>query len=1555
MRWKPILLLACLFILIAPAGGQHPGAYFSLSTNKTYLPGEKIGLRVYANNVDALEFRVYKVKDPALFFERLDSPHDFGHVTPKEQVDNLSFVERFHDWKHDVWVDIRDFFRYQFSKRSRSQIREERQAKAKAQAGPTADVFAQAPALNSSQLVARWKQEMPPRFYSETENVPVQNLSKGIYLIEATDGELRAYTIVIVSELGLVTKTIEGQVLTFAADRRSGAPVSGAEVRVWADRKEKARLKSDASGLAEIAVSEGQYQDVRVLAVHNEDVALVTPYSYNISSNPAEDWTGYVYTDRPVYRPTHTVHFKAILRTRAGERFKVPNGEQVQILIEDPDSKPVFQSTLSISSFGTIHGDLNLSATAALGYYSISVNGKGGQRYAINSGFYVEEYKKPEYEVKVTPSAMRVLQGEFIEATLEAKYYFGEPVAGADVKYVVHTLPYWSPFIERDEDQGMPGETSGAEGEGDDSGDYAGDQISEQSGKLDADGKLKVRIPTRVDGQHHDVRYRIEARVTDAGNREIAGHNAVIATYGTFSVGISAESYVYEAGDSIRATAVAKDYDGKPIQTAVHVELVRGYWYYGRGDQRETVLDSRDANTGPDGTAVVTFNAKEAGTLFLRVKAQTPEKREVQGSSYLWITSSNNDWWGSENREIRMVADKKSYKVGDTAHVLVLTGMSDAYLLVTTEARTIQTKRIVHATTSSVTVDVPITSDQQPNVFLTTAFIRDNKLYSSSKSLKVPAVQQKLQIEIQPSQKQFQPGQKASYTLLVHDSNGKPVAGEFSVGVVDEAIYAIRPDTNGDPHDYFYGPAYDRVSLDSSLSFYFSGEAGKKQMFLAYRGNANSRALAQLKPSETLVQPKVRKLFPDTALWLADVHTDASGRAEAQLTFPDSLTTWRTTVRGVTLDTKVGLGTNNVIVRKNLMVRLTVPRFFRQGDEVIVSAIVHNYLATTKTVQVSLDLKGLEVLAGQASSVEVPSKGEAKVDWRVRAQSVHEADLLAKALTNEESDAMEITLPIIPVGVKQSDAKSGSVAGADQEEKTVITLPGNPDLSSPSLDITLSPSLAGSIFSALDYLTSYPYGCTEQTMSSFLPNIVVAKAMKDLKLQSTVDTPELQKKIEAGMARLKDFQHSDGGWGWWKEDESQVFMTAYVVSGFGQAREAGYEPGVDSLGHALDFLHASFSRHANMHEDLRAYVLYALALNNAAKPEELQEAWNVRSNLTTQGLSLLGLAFLSTGDQAKAQELATTIESQAVVTDFEANWPSVYDHLMGFEIDDAAETTAYAVRLLSLTKPASPLLPKAALWLVNHREGGYFWYSTKQTAMVIFGLTDYVKSSHELDANFRAEVFVNGKQVIARQFSPSDAWNPSQPAIHLDASQLQTGANEIRLHKSGTGRLYWSATGAYFSSDKRLVQNNKLSLNITRDYFRLTPDQLNGRIVYNLDPLQSDLHVGDILAVRVTVGGSEWRYLLMEDPIPAGAEFITRDDLYELRQRPSWWEYWFTRREFHDDRAAIFQTYFSGRHEYVYLLKIVNPGKFQVSPAMVQPMYQPSIMATSDAAVMEVK
>ena len=97
-----------------------------------------------------------------------------------------------------------------------------------------------------------------------------------------------------------------------------------------------------------------------------------------------------------------------------------------------------------------------------------------------------------------------------------------------------------------------------------------------------------------------------------------------------------------------------------------------------------------------------------------------------------------------------------------------------------------------------------------------------------------------------------------------------------------------------------------------------------------------------------------------------------------------------------------------------------------------------------------------------------------------------------------------------------------------------------------------------------------------------------------------------------------------------------------------------------------------------------------------------------------------------------------------------------------------------------------------------------------------------------------------------------------------------------------------------------------------------------------------------MMAVRLTVTGSEWRYMMVEDPIPAGTEFIERDDVYEARRTGRrGGRTCFTRRELHDDRMAIFQTYFpQGQQQYFYLLKVVNPGVFQVSPARVGPMYQ---------------
>ena len=424
---------------------------------------------------------------------------------------------------------------------------------------------------------------------------------------------------------------------------------------------------------------------------------------------------------------------------------------------------------------------------------------------------------------------------------------------------------------------------------------------------------------------------------------------------------------------------------------------------------------------------------------------------------------------------------------------------------------------------------------------------------------------------------------------------------------------------------------------------------------------------------------------------------------------------------------------------------------------------MENYLANGKNVKVSLDVQGLEMLEGAPQAIDVPSKGEGRVDFRVRARAAGNAVLLGKALTDEESDAMELTLPVIPFGVKLSVPKAGSLGDAQSEAQADLAYPADAAAASRKLVLSVTPSVAGTIFNALEYLTSFPYGCTEQTMSSFLPNVVVSQAVKQLGLKTNIKPDDLERKIRAGLDRLYDFQHEDGGWGWWKTDDSSEFMTAYVIAGLKQALAAGHDVKPDAIANASAWLRKRWPQMKKEQADLRAYVAAVTGAN-------FDDVWSTRESLSPYGLALLGLGLQQAND-ARAEQVAALLEKSAQSTDAEAWWKMDRDPLMEFYVDASAETTAYALKFLAKQRPQSPLLPKAALYLVNHRDQGYYWTSTKQTAMVIYGLTDYLAHSGELHPNFNVTVSVNGRQVLQKHFGDAEALAPAMPDLELPADQ----------------------------------------------------------------------------------------------------------------------------------------------------------------------------------------
>ena len=585
--WRAAKVFRFVLLLGAAAAGlsqveRQP--YFALSSFKTFGSNGKPTVTVSAFNVTALQFRVYRVNDPVQFFRQLEDPHRFGDFSFARQR-SKSPIERFHRWKSGLRAEIRRSLRAQFTDSPSSHF--ERAFSRSPQPKPTSEKgtrYAEAPVLNPDQLVLTFVQAVQGKpWQQQTVDVPVKE--RGVYVVEAAfSGELRAYTLLIVSDAVMISKAGGGKIVNFLVDRNTGQPLPHIHVAALTRDKTLEETDTNDDGIAELHTPPSGVDDLRIVARSGRDVAAnVVPSGFNGEGDP---WTGYIYTDRPIYRPGHTVHFKGILRLQTSKGYEVPAGKRVKVEIEDPDQKPVYQQSLTVSSNGTIRDDLMLPANAALGNYFLQVTYDESH---MSGNFEVEEYKKPEYEVHVTPLTSRVLEGEKIQATINAQYYFGEPVAGAKVKYGIYRSRYWSPLLYDADDEDLESNAGGDAGNNDDDG---GDQVGEQEGQLDADGKLVVNIPTSVSDRKFDYRYRIEARVTDSANREIDGTGWAVATYGSFFVKVAPQRYFYNPGAKASFTVQARDYSNQPVRARVHVELLR--WDY-REPERSEVKGSIDA------------------------------------------------------------------------------------------------------------------------------------------------------------------------------------------------------------------------------------------------------------------------------------------------------------------------------------------------------------------------------------------------------------------------------------------------------------------------------------------------------------------------------------------------------------------------------------------------------------------------------------------------------------------------------------------------------------------------------------------------------------------------------------------------------------------------------------------------------------------------------------------------------------------------------------------------------------------------------------------------
>jgi hypothetical protein len=1345
-----------------------------LSVEKIFAPGENPEVRVSTSSKTEVEFRIYKIKDPVSYFADQKDPHTL-EAEPTRRASDLPRMFRFltFAFKDQLSKDLQTHLTSEFRENLRAILGLDKgvlaitKSEKKERARIQFDLY---PVLDKYPLIHRWT-----RTLEETETVMrLDPMGKGVYLVEAVHNDRITHTIIIISDLAFITKKSLDNFLLYATHRTTGKPEPQVKFVIYNDKQYITGGTSGKDGVLilklteEVTTTEG---NAKIMAIKGEDFTISADWFYSYYGGESLKNKVYIYTERPVYRPGQMVYFKAILREIVEDTYKIPDpAVTYPIVIKDPKETEIYNKTHAINEYGSLFGEFQLKDDAALGEYLITVILNG----VVHEGrFKVEEYKKPEFEVKVLTPQKHYTRGDTIPVEVQARYYFGSPVSKATVTYNVFRTRYYRPWWYGTKYAWYFESAEELQREGGDTEEYgysrAGELIVSETADLNTEGKFRFEIETDSAPEGADYTYRVTATVVDASRRAISGSSSVIVGRSTLHLTLSTPLWIYRPGDTVEVTAQTRDFEGNSVTAVpIHFEFQENIWDKAKVDKPRTILD---AATGPDGSVTVSYTPQHNSYLEITATATDSKGNQTQTTHQVYVYKKGFYYYEStEGKQgFSVIPDKNSYKVGDTARLFITSPVPDATVLLTTEGTSIYTYQILQLKGSLGLAEIKITEWYEPNVFVSVTSVFKDQFYEKKANLLVIPEEKFLNVEVTSDREIYHPQEEAEFIIKTTDFQGNPVSAEVSIGIVDASLYAISPELAPDIKKFFYTRRYPMIqNIFSDPNFYiYSSVRGK---LADLRRGKKEITLADFK--EGYVEPIIRKDFRETILWLPTLVTDTTGYARVKIKYPDTLTRWRATARAVTRETRVGGITQNTITRKDLIVRMEVPRFFRQRDTVTITTIAHNYLSEDKKVKFTLDGEGLEFI-GSKEPVEktIPQNGEDRVDWMVHASEVGIATLTAKALTDEESDGLQLKVPILPHGVETLRVHNAELRQETENYTHILIKPESAIPKSSELKLTFSPSLTASTYAALPYLLGYPYGCVEQVMGRFLPMVFVNDILKDLGIQNSSLTADIAKYFKVGSQRLYELQHPDGGWGWWEEDESHPYMTAYVVYGLIKAQQAGLEVQQQVIERGLHSLKEQLKKEKDPTTQL--FMLQALSLVNQEDRNlvmKIYEDRNVGKGLNPYAKAILALLLGKDGNKSGIiglSPLQTVLQEIRDAKIEEGTW--VYWEGQEFYYtwqDDSIETTAYALRalvagyedsktgqnaisprreqnsLLPYLKGDEELIGKAIRWALTQRTGNY-WRSTKSTAIMIQAFHEIVKKTGELSPDYSVSVYLN--------------------------------------------------------------------------------------------------------------------------------------------------------------------------------------------------------------------
>jgi uncharacterized protein YfaS (alpha-2-macroglobulin family) len=1401
-----------------------------------------------------------------------------------------------------------------------------------------------------------------------------------------------ATRLVQITDLSITYKSSPKNLLLWVTTLYAGQPVPGAEVLLSTlDGAKFFPGKTDENGC--LMIGEGQeVPSVDASGTMTKRPILLAKVAWAVAATPTDScglqlngfelkpftvtpektakesvdsYTGYAFTERGVYKPGETVHFKFLARGYEQNKIISPVGKKVHIDITDPREEVSYSKDLALNDYGSCWDTFEVKSFFPVGTYNLkaSVARSEDKTDTFSTTFMVQEFKRIRHYVTLSVKQQRVAGAfvgikrdeDFLTADISGQYYTGGPVKHGKVRWkatlvpAVNKVKEWDAFFfgnESDTTQFLE----------------SGESMLDSQGKLSVSIPLDSRLLTGIYGVN------ISATVLD-----VDGEPATeVTTYNPLPnllVGVSDHPTQVQTGYSAPLRLVVIDREGKSLKSGtLEVGILKqDYYYTEKRDDQGNVSESWEEGwvktlstqvSLTDGQAVFQPEFNEGGNYMLSFTyADNLGKYSTQ--IVFKVGWQEYDTWARENlktgprtgREVLLSLNKKEYKVGETLSAQFSVPRPVKQCLVTVEKSGILEYRVVNVNGTNGSFQLATTKEFQPNAYISVfapAGRAGFPVYSSQVDSDIPMIYfgytnvsvrsdaQSLRVEIQPSIADLKgrPGEKKTVDLLVTDQARKGVVSEMAVCVVDEAVLALTR---------FQTPSLSSLAQFTLPLGVFSGDL---------RMGLVSQDLYRLLSTKPLtgggmglgeVNSTLRKDFRPVAYFNPAVVTDATGKATVEFTLPDTTTSYR--VYAVVCDKQAGFGSaqRNMVVTKEFFVEPSLPRFLVPGDKVTFPLVLHNKTADKGHAEVRSEASGdLELRVLQPGiSLEPWSSAVIKASAHALGGTAAKGVMrFAGNFTADKAkftDAIELTLPIhsrfLPVNRMQ-------IGDFTNKTQVNVSFPDaikhmNPDSINPAdfkANIILSMTNWSKLTPGLKYLLHFPYGCIEQTSSGVIP----LAALRGLIQSGTIPgirIDEVDKFLKSGVDRLLSMQLPAGGFVYWPgQSEVSWWGTMYATFALMVAQDGGFAVPEDRLAKALNFLEDKlFDKNETdrYHGSAwtRELAVFNLSQGGKLTAQDLDRFMANYGSLSNEGKALLILS-------AKKIKLLPDAKLVQMVKQLE---PKVDAHRSNYTDSSYREI---ALCLLAEVETKADR-QKANTWaglLIRGLKPDGRWFSTADTGWCLFALSKYYRTLHQ-EKQHKAKIVVDyGDKPMELTLTEASG------SLELDPKAL-VKSGKLSIQSDSKSLIGYTLNFQYpdVVTDPAHLSNG----------FILTKriENLNGK---------DEIRVGDVIRVTLEMDlrnpkkqdYGKLEYLALEDPVPAGIVPINSDlktegvDSSQSKPEgygPDWMDN-FTPSyfEFRDDGVRVFKdTAWTGRYKYSYLARATAEGEFWMRGSRISLMYHP--------------